>query len=107
MKLTVKTLKIIILLVVVGFSIGIYLQDQQHEESSKHAWKANKYNLDKFNKITKFANKMNLANWQRMQDSIKGELDTLMILRFRKDLESLPDDHLDAKNNLRRISNNP
>ena len=84
MNLTAKHLKIILLLVVAGFGIGIYLQDKEHQKSTQHAWKANRYNLERFNKITEFNKSMNSANWKIMQDSIEGELDTLMILRFRK-----------------------
>jgi hypothetical protein len=89
MKLTAKHLKISLALVVVGFVVGIYLQDKEHQKSTKHAWKANRYNLERFNKITEFNKSMNAANWQLMQDSIERELDTLMILRFRKEVDSI------------------
>jgi hypothetical protein len=89
MNLTAKHLKILLVLVVVGFVIGIYLQDKEHQKSTQHAWKANRYNLERFNKITEFNKSMNAANWQLMQDSIERELDTLMILRFRKEVDSI------------------
>ena len=89
MNLTVKHLKIILVLVVAAFCIGIYLQDKEHQKSTHHAWKANRYNLERFNKITEFNKSMNSANWRSIQDSIESELDTLMILRFRKELDSM------------------
>lgn len=89
MNLTAKHLKIILVLVLVGFGVGIYLQDKEHQKSTRHAWKANRYNLERFNKITEFNRAMNSTNWRIMQDSIDGELDTLMILRFRKEFDSL------------------
>ncbi len=89
MNLTAKHLKIILVLVVAAFCIGIYLQDKEHQKSTYHAWKANRYNLERFNKITKFNKSMNSSNWRSMQDSIEYELDTLMILRFRKELDSM------------------
>ncbi|MFT6935491.1 MAG: hypothetical protein ACJAUQ_001887 [Maribacter sp.] len=89
MNLTTKHLKIILALVVVGFAVGIYLQDKEHQKSTQHAWKANKYNLERFSKVTEFNESMNAMNWQLMQDSIESELDTLMILRFRKEVDSI------------------
>ena len=89
MNLTAKQLKIILVLVVLGFVVGIYLQDKEHQKSTQHAWKANRYNLERFNKITEFNKSMNAANWRSMQDSIESELDTLMILRFRKEMDSI------------------
>ncbi|MDC6404713.1 MULTISPECIES: hypothetical protein [Maribacter] len=91
MKLTVKSLKIILLVVLLGFGIGIYLQDLQHRKSTQHAWKANRYNLSRFDKITEYNKKMNAGNWQMMRDSIQGQLDTLMILRFRREVDSIND----------------
>jgi len=32
---------------------------------------------------------MNANNWRAMQDSISKQLDTLVILRFRKEMDSL------------------
>ncbi len=32
---------------------------------------------------------MNVGNWRAMQDSIYKQLDTLIILRFRKEMDSL------------------
>lgn len=89
MNLTSKHLKIILILVFLGFGIGIYLQDKEHQKSTKHAWNANRYNLERFAKITKLNNAMNASNWKQMQDSISLELDTLMILRFRKEMNSI------------------
>lgn len=89
MNLSPKVLKILIVVIIAGFGVGIYLQDAKHEESTAHAWKANRHNLERFNKIMEFNNKMNAKNWREMQDSIDGELDTLMILRFRKEVDSL------------------
>lgn len=89
MNLTAKNLKIILVLVLVGFGIGIYLQDKEHQKSTAHAWKANRYNLSRFNKITEYTKQMNAANWRLMQDSINSQLDTVMILRFRKEVDSI------------------
>ncbi|NER10586.1 hypothetical protein GWK09_08660 [Muriicola jejuensis] len=72
-----------------GFGIGIYLQDLKHKESTEAAWKANRYNLERFNQIREYTGKMNAANWRRMRDSISQELDSFMILRFRKEMDSL------------------
>ena len=91
MKLTTKSLKIILVIVLVGFGVGIYLQDLQHQKSTQHAWKANRYNLSRFDKITEYNKKMNAANWQKMRDSIQSQLDTLMILRFRREVDSIND----------------
>jgi hypothetical protein len=89
MKLTVKSLKVILILVIVGFGVGIYLQDLEHRKSTAHAWKANRHNLSKFDKITEYNKKMNSSNWKVMKDSIARQMDTLMILRFRKEVDSL------------------
>ncbi|RAJ11303.1 hypothetical protein [Arenibacter echinorum] len=76
-------------LVIVGFGIGIYLQDLKHQESTKAAWKANRFNVARFNKIMRYAGDMNDQNWASMRDSIGGQLDSLMILRFRKEVDSI------------------
>ncbi|MCK0190632.1 hypothetical protein [Arenibacter sp. F20364] len=76
-------------LVIVGFGVGIYLQDLKHQESTKAAWKANRFNVARFNKIMRYAGDMNSQNWASMRDSIGGQLDSLMILRFRKEVESI------------------
>jgi len=89
MNLTVKHFKIVLVIVLLGFGIGIYLQDLEHQKSTQHAWKANRYNLERFNKITEFNNVMNAANWQSMKDSVQQQLDTLMILRYRKEVDSI------------------
>jgi len=89
MNLTVKHFKIVLVIVLLGFGIGIYLQDLEHQKSTQHAWKANRYNLERFNKITEFNNAMNAANWQSMKDSVQQQLDTLMILRYRKEVDSI------------------
>lgn len=92
MNLSPKVLKFLLIAVFIGFGIGFYLQDLKHKESTTHAWKANRYNLDRFNKIMEYNHKMNGKNWRVMQDSIDQQLDTLMILRFRKELDSLNED---------------
>ena len=76
-------------LVIVGFGVGIYLQDLKHQESTKAAWKANRFNVARFNKIMRYAGDMNDQNWASMRDSIGGQLDSLMILRFRKEVDSI------------------
>ena len=91
MNLSPKILKIILVLVIVGFGVGFYLQDLKHEESTTHAWKANRFNVDRFDRIMEFNHRMNASNWQAMQDSINQQLDTIMILRFRKEVDSLND----------------
>ncbi|MCM4169244.1 hypothetical protein KCTC52924_00694 [Arenibacter antarcticus] len=75
--------------VVLGFVIGIYLQDLKHQESTKAAWKANRFNVARFNKIMRYTGEMNSNNWPAMRDSIGKQLDSLMILRFRKEMDSL------------------
>ncbi len=69
--------------------IGIYLQDLKHQESTKAAWKANRSNLERFNKVMIYTRQMDTANWQAMQDSIEREVESFMILRFRKEMDSL------------------
>lgn len=76
-------------LVIVSFGVGIYLQDLKHQESTKAAWKANRFNVARFNKIMRYAGDMNSQNWASMRDSIGGQLDSLMILRFRKEVDSI------------------
>jgi len=88
----IKTRKhfiIVLILVVVGFGVGIYLQDLKHQESTEAAWKANRYNLAKFNDIRNYTIKMNATNWRKMRDSIGQELDSFMILRYRKEMDSI------------------
>jgi hypothetical protein len=104
MKLTTKHLKVILVLVVLGFVVGIYLQDKEHQKSTEHAWRANRYNLERFNKITEFNKSMNAANWQLMQDSIESELDTLMILRFRKEVDSINTTKAGLKESAQQLS---
>ena len=79
----------ILILVVLGFGVGIYLQDLKHQESTEAAWKANRYNLSRFNDIRNYNKKMNAANWRKMRDSIKQELDSFMLLRYRKEMDSI------------------
>lgn len=76
-------------IVVLGFVVGIYLQDLKHQESTKAAWKANRFNVARFNKIMRYTGEMNADNWSSMRDSIGQQLDSLMILRFRKEMDSL------------------
>ncbi len=104
MNLTAKHLKIILVLVFLGFGIGIYLQDQEHQKSTKHAWKANRYNLERFNKITEFNKSMNAANWHNIKDSIELQLDTLMILRFRKEMDSICTIEVNTKESAQQLS---
>ncbi|NJB70973.1 hypothetical protein GGR42_001435 [Saonia flava] len=89
MNLTIKNLKIILLLVIIGFGVGIYLQDLQHRKSTENAWRANRFNQEHFNKITEYNGKMNSRNWRVLRDSINRQLDSFMILRFRKEMDSL------------------
>ncbi len=103
MNLSPKILKVLLVIVLLGFGIGFYLQDLKHEESTTHAWKANRYNLDRFNKIMEYNNKMNSNNWQVMKDSIDQQLDTLMILRFRKEVDSLSGEQLQAQKDQREV----
>ncbi|WP_419213758.1 hypothetical protein ACNR9Q_06280 [Maribacter sp. X9] len=103
MNLSPKVLKILLLVVVVGFGVGFYLQDLKHEESTTHAWKANRYNLDRFNKIMEYNHKMNSSNWRVMQDSIDQQLDTLMILRFRKEVDSLSQEQLQVRSDQQEV----
>ncbi len=77
--------------VIVGFVVGIYLQDLKHQESTKAAWKANRFNLTRFNKIMQYAGEMDNNNWVDLRDSITNQMDSLMILRFRKEVDSLQD----------------
>ena len=89
--------KMLLVVVFIGFGIGFYLQDLKHEESTTHAWKANRFNLERFNRIMEYNNKMNSTNWRMMQDSIDQQLDTLMILRFRKEVDSLSEEQSQAQ----------
>ena len=89
MNLSPKALKILLLVVIAGFGVGIYLQDLEHRKSTAHAWKANRHNLSKFDKITEYNKRMNSTNWKVMKDSIARQMDTLMILRFRREVDSL------------------
>lgn len=84
-----KQFVILLILVVLGFGVGIYLQDLKHQESTEAAWKANRYNLERFNDIRNYTKKMNAANWRKMRDSIGQELDSFMILRYRKEMDSI------------------
>jgi hypothetical protein len=81
----------ILILVLLGFGVGIYLQDLKHQESTEAAWKANRYNLARFNDIRDYTKRMNAANWRKMRDSIGQELDSFMILRYRKEMDSIKD----------------
>ncbi|APQ17821.1 hypothetical protein [Maribacter hydrothermalis] len=98
MNLSPKVLKIILIVLLISFGIGFYMQDLKHEESTVHAWKANRYNLDRFNKIMEYNKKMNSSNWKIFRDSIDQQLDTLMILRFRKEVDSIGNEQLEARN---------
>lgn len=89
MPKTTRILAFALVVVIIGFGIGIYLQDLKHQESTAAAWKANRFNITRFNKIMNYNAKMNAANWQQMQDSIGQQFDSLIILRFRKEMDSL------------------
>ncbi|MCE2612988.1 hypothetical protein LVD13_08390 [Flavobacteriaceae bacterium D16] len=86
---TRKHFIIALIIVVVGFSVGIYLQDLKHKESTEAAWSANRYNMTRFYKIRDYTIKMDSSNWNTIRDSIGQELDSFMILRFRKEVDSL------------------
>ncbi len=88
MKTTTRWV-ITLAVVITGFGVGIYLQDLKHQESTEAAWKANRFNMARFNKIMNYTSKMDATNWQFMQDSIGHQLDSLMILRFRKEMDSI------------------
>ncbi len=84
-----RSVLIIVTLIIVGFGIGFYLQDLKHKESTTTYWEANRHNVQRFKAIEKFNQQMNAGNWRAMQDSIYKQLDTLVILRFRKEMDSL------------------
>jgi hypothetical protein len=86
---TRKQFIIVLVLVLVGFGIGIYLQDLKHRESTAAAWESNRFNLKRFNQVRDYTIKMNANNWQDMRDSIGKQLDSFMIVRFRKEMDSL------------------
>ena len=84
-----KTLWIIVAVIIAGFGIGIYLQDLKHRESTSAYWKANRHNMERLQNIQEFTIQMNTKNWKAMRDSIYQQMDTLVILRFRKEMDSL------------------
>jgi len=84
-----KTLLIIIAIIIAGFAVGIYLQDLKHRESTSAYWKANRHNMERLQNIQKFTLQLNGGNWKAMRDSIYQQMDTLVILRFRKEMDSL------------------
>ena len=86
---TRKQFIIVLILVLIGFGIGIYLQDLKHRESTAAAWESNRYNLKRFNRVREYTIEMDTANWRDMRDSIVIQLDSFMILRFRKEMDSL------------------
>jgi hypothetical protein len=89
MKTSSKFWVVVLAVVIMGFGIGIYLQDLKHQESTEAAWKANRFNMARFNTIRDYNLKMNASNWRIMRDSIEQQFDSLMILRFRKEMDSL------------------
>lgn len=89
MKKTTTLLWIALVVVIAGFGVGIYLQDLKHQESSEAAWKANRFNMERFYKIRRFTGEINENNWKSIRDSIDRQLDSFMILRFRKERDSL------------------
>ncbi len=86
---TRKQFIIVLILVLAGFGVGIYLQDLKHRESTEAAWESNRFNLKRFNQIRDYTIKMDASNWRYMRDSIGSQLDSFMILRFRKEMDSL------------------
>lgn len=86
---TRKEFIIVLIAVLAGFSIGIYLQDLKHRESTEAAWKANRFNLERFNQIRDYTARMNTENWYDMRDSIGRQLDSFLIVRFRREMDSL------------------
>jgi len=84
-----KTLWIIVAVIIAGFGIGIYLQDLKHQESTSAYWKANRHNMERLQNIQKFTTQLNGKNWRAMRDSIYHQMDTLVILRFRKEMDSI------------------
>lgn len=86
---TKKQFLFILTLVIIGFAIGIYLQDLKHQESTTAAWTANRFNMERFYEIRNFTIEMDESNWKDMRDSIGQQLDSFMILRFRKEMDSL------------------
>jgi len=89
MPKTTKVLAFVLVIVILGFGVGIYLQDLKHKESTAAAWEANRFNVAKFHKILRYNSKLNMDNWAAMKDSISQQLDSLVILRFRKEMDSL------------------
>jgi len=84
-----KTLLILVAVIIAGFGIGIYLQDLKHRESTIAYWKANRHNMERLQNIQKFTIQLNAKNWRAMRDSIYDQMDTLVILRFRNEMDSL------------------
>lgn len=84
-----STLLIIVIIILAGFGIGIYLQDLKHKESTSAYWKANRHNMGRLQNIQKFTTQINSKNWRAMRDSIYQQMDTLVILRFRKEMDSI------------------
>lgn len=84
-----KRFTVAIVVISIGFFVGIYLQDVKHKESTTAAWEANRFNLKRFNQIMDYTNRMTPNNWVEMRDSILSQTDSLMILRFRKEMDSL------------------
>lgn len=89
MKKPTTLLWIALVVVITGFLVGIYLQDLKHQESTEAAWKANRFNMERFYKIRQYTKDIDGANWMKMQDSIGKQLDSFMILRYRKEMDSL------------------
>ncbi|MCJ7467202.1 MAG: hypothetical protein MUO53_10995 [Maribacter sp.] len=84
-----STFFIVVAIICLGFGIGIYLQDLKHRESTAAYWKANRHNVGRFTNIQKFVIEMDGRNWPAMRDSIYRQMDTIVILRFRKEMDSL------------------
>lgn len=84
-----RTLLAIVSIIIIGFGVGIYLQDLKHRESTSAYWEANRHNMGRLQNIQKFTTQLNGRNWRAMRDSIYQQMDTLVILRFRKEMDSL------------------
>lgn len=86
---TRKQFLIILTLLLAGFGVAFYLQDRQHQKSTQVAWKANRFNLERFDRVREFTMQIDSSNWQELRYEIVRELDSFMILRFRREVDSL------------------
>lgn len=84
-----RTFLITVILIITAFVVGTYFQDLKHQESTAVYWKANRHNMERFNNIQKIMDQMNSKNWGTSRKKMYQELDTLVILRFRKEVDSI------------------